>query len=70
MTLGRAGFWGYFRRDWDDVARRLLTRSGTLRPSIDAQRKDCSAIHDIEFILSTETIRSAHLVVVLHEVAR
>jgi hypothetical protein len=47
-----------------------MTPSGTLRPSIDAQRKDCSAIHDIEFILSTETIRSAHLVVVLHEVAR
>ena len=38
-AVRRGGYWGYFRLDWDDAARQLLTQNGALPPSIAAVRK-------------------------------
>lgn len=53
VTLGRGGFWGFFRRDWDDVARRLLTRSGSRSRSRSRSRSLLLRYREGEFAFAT-----------------
>jgi hypothetical protein len=32
MAVRRGGYWGYFRHDWDEAARRFMTHIVTLPP--------------------------------------
>jgi hypothetical protein len=59
----RGGYWGYFRRAWDDAARRFMTRSGTLRQPITALRKDYSITSSVSASSGGGIVRPSALAV-------